>query len=247
MKYMGSKARVAKQILPILLRGREDKPFVDLFVGGCNIADKVDGEVIACDNNKYLIALYKGLQSGLVGTTDIPKELYDEARRQYNNDLSFGFSDFEIGWIGYMASANGRFYEGGYSGISKTKIGTERNYIKESISGILKQRENIRHISFHCCNYTELNIPIAATVYADPPYQGTKQYATSKGFDYIRFWEYMRVLAHSGRKVFISEYDAPNDFLCIWEKSVKSSLSANGISGGNKESVERLFTLIVDL
>jgi DNA adenine methylase len=33
----------------------------------------------------------------------------------------------------------------------------------------------------------------------------------------------------------------PNDFECIWEKELKSSLSANGKSGGNKNSVEKLF------
>ena len=32
-----------------------------------------------------------------------------------------------------------------------------------------------------------------------------------------------------------------NDFICIWEKEVKSSLSANGKSGGNKNSIEKLF------
>ena len=35
----------------------------------------------------------------------------------------------------------------------------------------------------------------------------------------------------------------PSDFICIWEKEVKSSLSANGKIGGSKNSVEKLFTL----
>jgi DNA adenine methylase len=41
-----------------------------------------------------------------------------------------------IGWIGWMGSANGRFFDGGYSGKSNTKIGTVRDYIKEAISNI---------------------------------------------------------------------------------------------------------------
>ncbi|PJC56904.1 hypothetical protein CO024_00620, partial [Candidatus Gracilibacteria bacterium CG_4_9_14_0_2_um_filter_38_7] len=44
-----------------------------------------------------------------------------------------------------------------------------------------------------------------------------------------------------GHSVFVSEYSAPDDFECVWEKKVKSSLSANGVCGGNKGSVERLF------
>jgi DNA adenine methylase len=44
-----------------------------------------------------------------------------------------------------------------------------------------------------------------------------------------------------GHKVYVSEYSAPSDFKCVWEKETKSSLSANGIIGGSKLSVERLF------
>jgi DNA adenine methylase len=43
--------------------------------------------------------------------------------------------------------------------------------------------------------------------------------------------------------VFVSEYNAPNDFVCLWAKEAKSSLSANGKIGGSKISVERLFKL----
>ena len=46
-----------------------------------------------------------------------------------------------------------------------------------------------------------------------------------------------------GHIVFISEYTMPDDFKCVWSQEVKSSLSANGVSGGNKTSVEKLFTL----
>lgn len=41
--------------------------------------------------------------------------------------------------------------------------------------------------------------------------------------------------------VFVSEYNAPADFECVWQKEAKSSLSANGKIGGNKVSVEKLF------
>ena len=64
-----------------------------------------------------------------------------DARNYYvsttGNDANTG--DFMIGWIGWMGSANGRFFDGGYSGKSNTKIGTVRDYIKEAISNIEKQ------------------------------------------------------------------------------------------------------------
>ena len=50
-------------------------------------------------------------------------------------------------------------------------------------------------------------------------------------------------MSDKGHKVFVSEYSAPDDFECVWEKQTKSSLSANGVSGGSKASTEKLFTV----
>ena len=60
IKYMGSKRRIAKDILPIILKARkEGQYFYDLFVGGGNLLEKVDGNRVANDNNEYLIELFK--------------------------------------------------------------------------------------------------------------------------------------------------------------------------------------------
>lgn len=242
MKYMGSKNRIAKELLVILLRDRKDGQwYVEPFVGGANVIDKVDGLRLGADNNKYLIALYKGLQEGLSFKTEITKELYSLARNQYNTNLGT-FSDFEIGYIGYMGSANGRFYEGGYSGKSNTKIGTVRDYIAESIKGINKQLPKLLDIRFECCSYYDLVIPDNSIIYCDPPYQNTKAYATSRDFDSDLFWGWCRDKTKQGHTVFISEYQAPEDFTCVWQKEVKSSISANSVTGGSVKTVERLFT-----
>ena len=50
-------------------------------------------------------------------------------------------------------------------------------------------------------------------------------------------------MSNKGHKVFVSEYSAPDDFECVWEKQAKSSLSANGVIGGSKTSTEKLFTI----
>ena len=44
MKYMGSKQRIAKDIVPIMQKCIDEnniERFVDLFCGGCNIIDKI--------------------------------------------------------------------------------------------------------------------------------------------------------------------------------------------------------------
>ena len=243
MKYMGSKNRIAKHILPIILKNRkENQYYVEPFVGGANMIDKVSGLRIGADINKYLISMFQGLQEDRELIFDIPKTLYDKCRSEYNNKTTNNFDLFTIAWIGYMGSANGRFYEGGYSGVSRTKIGTERNYIKESINNILKQKTLLKDIKFIQSSYENLQIPNNSIIYCDIPYISTKQYSFSKDFDYDKFWQWCREKAKQGHQIFISEYNAPDDFECLWQQEVKSSLSANGIAGGNKVSVEKLFT-----
>ena len=58
MKYLGSKNRIAKNILPIMIKNRKDGQFwVEPFVGGANMIDKVSGNRIGSDSNEYVIAL----------------------------------------------------------------------------------------------------------------------------------------------------------------------------------------------
>ena len=85
MKYMGSKARFAKEILPIILKDRKhNQLFIDLFCGGCSICQEVKGNVLANDKNKYLIAMFKGLQENRNRPCIITKDLYNVARDVYN-------------------------------------------------------------------------------------------------------------------------------------------------------------------
>ena len=244
---MGSKNRFAKELLPIILKDRKENQFyVEPFSGGMNLIDKVKGNRIANDNNKYLIAMWKGIQKGIRYPNEIDKNLYSLARDVFNGketrfEHTMNMTNDLVGWIGFMGSANGRFFEGGYSGKSNTKVGTVRDYISESIRNLEKQIPNLKDVNFKCGDYTKLDLPINSIVYCDIPYRGTKQYSTSKGFDYTRFYEWARAKSKEGHKVFVSEYKAPKDFKCVWEKETKSSLSANAKSGGNKLSTEKLF------
>lgn len=239
---MGSKARIAKHILPIILKDRcVDQWYVEPFVGGANTIAKVDGNRIGADANKYLIAMFNGLQDDYFREFDQSKAHYDLVRAEYNNGTNLNFTDFYIGYVGFMASANGRFFDGGYSGKSKTKIGTVRNYIDESVRGMEKHIPKLEGIDFVSSSYVDLQVPASSIIYCDIPYLGAKEYAFSGGFDHTRFWNWARLMVSMGHQVFISEYQAPDDFVCIWHQEVKSSLSANGKSGKSKLSVEKLF------
>lgn len=163
---------------------------------------------------------------------EISKELYSKARTEFNNGTNHEFDDFMIGWIGWMASFNGRFFDGGYSG----KHGN-RDYIKEQIKNTEKQIPLLDGAEFYSFDYDKLIYPNDSIIYCDIPYKDTKQYSTSKNFDYNKFWKWCRDMTVKGHAVFVSEYNAPNDFKCIWSKEVTNSMHITNTS----KPTERLF------
>ena len=234
MKYMGSKARIAKHILPIMLKEAEKQgitTWVEPFVGGANMIDKVPSsfERIGCDYNKYLIDMFKELQQGWIPDY-FTKEDYTYIRE--NKDIS----PHTTGWIGFNCSYSGKWF-GGYAGKVETKQGL-RDYQDEAKRNTLKQMKNLIDVDFLNCSYEDLN-PVNCIIYCDPPYANTTEYK-DKWFDHDKFYEWCREQAKRNI-VFVSEYNAPDDFECVWQQEVKSSLSANGVAGGSKVSVEKLF------
>jgi len=230
MKYMGSKNRIAKYILPIMLKDRKDgQCWVEPFVGGANIIDKVDGKRIGSDFNEYNICLFRGIQDGFIPPDVVSENEYKEAR------LSKEVTPL-ISFIGYGCSYSGKWFGGFARG--NTSKGVARNYCLESKNNILKQKKGIENIDFIHCSYQDLIIPSNSIIYCDPPYEGTTSYKDK--FSHTEFWQWCRNKAKEGHTVFISEYNAPDDFKCVWEKEVNSSLTKDT---GSKKATEKLFTI----
>lgn len=248
MKYMGSKSRIAKHIVPIIqnyINENNIEKYVEPFVGGANIIDKIQcKEKYGFDKNKYLIALLKKVQSEEELYEEVPKELYDKARNAFNSGDTSEFEDWEIGNIGFIASFNGRWFDGGYAktGYEKTKNGMRlRNYYQEAKNNILTQAQNLKGIKFSASDYKEfIELPhdSGMVIYCDPPYQGTKQYLNALTFDYNEFWQTVREWSKHNI-VLISEQNAPSDFECIWEQEVSRSIKATD----KKKATEKLFIL----
>ena len=76
MIYTGSKRRIAKEIIPIMTKNRGERTWVEPFVGGANLIDKIDGRRIGADSNEYLIALLRKLQTGWLPPTEISEQEY---------------------------------------------------------------------------------------------------------------------------------------------------------------------------
>ena len=115
MKFMGSKNRFAKEILPIILKDRkENQWYVEPFCGGCNLIDKVNGNRIANDINFYLIKMWIKLQEGWIPKKDISREEYNRIR-----DNKDDYDPWFVGYVGFNCSYSGKWF-GGYAGKTKT-------------------------------------------------------------------------------------------------------------------------------
>lgn len=239
---MGSKSRIAKDIVPIIQKyidGNETDKYYEPFVGGANIIDKIkSSHKFASDLNPYLIALLSHVQHGGELYDSVSKELYDKARLALKSGNTSEFEDWQIGNIGFLASYNGRWFDGGFAKptYEKSKTGVRyRDYYKESATNLLKQAPDLNGIVFKTCDYKELH-PQKSVIYCDPPYIGTKHYANAQNFDYEKFWGKMDEWSKDNI-VIVSEQSAPKDWLCIWEGSVTRSIKAKD----KKVVVERLF------
>lgn len=240
MKYMGSKARLSKNLAPII-QSYIDKNnvefYIEPFVGGANMIDKIKCENrIGYDKSKELIALLNHAKESTDYPEDIPKNIYDSVRTSFNkNDNTY--SDTYRGIVGYLASCKGRFFDGGYSGTRIGKDGKVRNYYDEAKRNLLKQSPDLKDITFiHVNTYSDIDVPSGCVVYCDPPYKNTKQYGTSKNFNHDEFWQWVRELSNKCI-VLVSELQAPNDFKCIWQQDLKIAMN----NDTSKVNTEKLF------
>ena len=83
-------------------------------------------------------------------------------------------------------------------------------------------------------DYMDVPIPCQALIYCDIPYYSTNC-GKYKGFDHNRFYKW----AMEQENIYISEYDMPDDFICVAkaEKTVLSAANSNSI-----KTDEKIFT-----
>lgn len=77
-------------------------------------------------------------------------------------------------------------------------------------------------------------------IYCDIPYKGTTKYKTET-FPYEKFYEWCKEMSIHNT-VLISEYNMPDDFKCIWEKELKTSLGSGVNKDSDRNRIERLYT-----
>ncbi len=105
----------------------------------------------------------------------------------------------------------------------------------------LERLENLENLERYNTDYRNVVLPDNSIVYCDPPYANTNRYGLNgSGFDNEAFWEWAR---HCIQPVFISEYEAPKDFVCIAEIPTTSKIAAKT----SKRAIEKIFIRASDL
>ena len=239
MKYMGSKSRIKKYIVPILQKiidYNSIEVYIEPFVGGANIIDFVRcNNKIGGDNSEPLIELLKYVRDGGILPDEVSKELYDDVRS--NKDTN-KYEKWFVGAIGFLASYNGRYFDGGYAKTIMSKSGSIRNYYDEAKRNILQQAKDLQGIKFKYGEYTQFSDVKNTLIYCDIPYKDKKQYGTSKNFDYKAFWKWAEEMSKNNI-VIVSEEQAPENFKCIWEQEVTRTQDNNK----RIKATEKLFIL----
>jgi DNA adenine methylase len=224
---MGGKSRIAKDISAIINDyTKGELPFVSLFCGSCAIESNVNSPYKICnDKHEYLIAMWKALQNGYELPDNITKEQYQNIKANLDRDKALS------GFVGFGCSFGGKWW-GGYA-----KDNTGTNYAAQSKRAVLKELDGIRDAYMFSDDYKNIPFHNFSVVYLDPPYTNTTGYSTD-AIDYNDFWEWCRNASKS-HIVLISEEQAPEDFIPIWQKSFTRTLDRN--KNNQPQKIEKLF------
>jgi DNA adenine methylase len=232
MKYQGSKLRIGKEILSII-KPIPNETWVEPMVGGCGMIRHVSSvKKIAYDANVYVIELWKAIQDGWIPPKSISREQWyhiKENKEEYEPRL--------VGYAGIAGSYGGCWFAA-YSGPNSTG----RDYLLESYNSVLKLAPLIKDVEFRQSTYESIEFDSKSVIYLDPPYKGTRSYYNGHKVNHDEFYQWCREKTVEGHRVFISEYEAPEDFVCVWQKDKKCMMSAESYS---KNTSEKLFTYSV--
>lgn len=209
---------------------RPGQTWVEPFVGGANVIDKVTGPRMGFDSNPYLIALYKALQSGWEPPEEVNKDLYQDIKRNKES-----YPEELVGFVGHGCSYMGKWFG------SHARSKARDNQAASTKRVLIKQLPLIKDVLFNTSNYINLNLPDNCLIYCDPPYKGTYCDYFTRKFDHDQFWDWCRLMKQKGHTVFVSEFSAPSGVECVAE--IPRKWNVNTKQHRTLTSTERLYKI----
>jgi len=226
MKYLGGKNKIGKYIANILKEVKPDEVngYMEPFCGSLGVLVHMTGDykkVYASDTHSDLIALWKVVQKDqFTAPKKVTEEYYNIVKGKKSPNPLKAF-------VGFGLSFGGRYF-GGYA--QKYTNGKKEDYLSAATNSMRKIKPLIKEVKFRCVSYSSLK-PKKKLIYCDPPYKSKKfpvKYRKNKKyydeFDTDKFWNTMRRWSKDNF-VFVSETQAPSDFVCIWKKKRYRSIS----------------------
>ena len=230
MQYFGGKHRISRD-LALFIQYFVTDYYVEPFCGACHVGLKIEApNKIFADVNEDLILMYNSLLDGWIPPLSVSKEEYDALRK-----TAPGLTPLRA-FAGFGCSFAGKFF-GGYARCSRGDdyAGNARNSLLRDYAG------NARNSLYLCSDYRSVPYPEGSLVYCDPPYAGTTKYYGTPPFSHDYFWQFCRELSATCT-VLVSEYSAPDDFTCIWEKATRTEIRTG--RGEREPRVEKLFAYV---
>lgn len=209
--YQGGKQQIGKQLhqamtdIETLMYPNKKLQYFEPFMGFCGVlkhfASEYDRKCYATDLNPDIVAMWRAIQNGWKPD--------GRCSRQKWNRLKESKPTPERTLYGHCCSFGGQFFNYYLS---------NRDYAKSASKSVQKIASCLDNVSIHnAASYSKFN-PKNRLVYCDPPYANNKQQnGYFQRFDHDKFWKTMRRWSKNNL-VFVSEYEAPDDFICIWEK-----------------------------
>lgn len=225
MRYMGGKFKIASELAGIINAHTPGRVYIEPFMGACHVLVKiVAAKRIAYDAHCELVSMWQRAIAGWLPPVSVSRDEYQLAM-----DGHFDDAPHLKAFILFGASYGAR-YRGGYAGDGA------RNYALVSRRAVMEYASRLGDVDMACRSFFNLSVPSGAVVYCDPPYQGTVGYLGVEKFNHDDFWESIRQWVKNDNLVFVSEYQAPDDFVSIWKKSQYNTIDQK-LSIKNEENL----------
>lgn len=230
MRYAGGKNKFATKLANVIGSG---DLLIEPFIGGgamtAALAPSFD-VVHAYDIHPDLVLMWRALLDGWIPPDNVTKEEFLSLRYAHSSALR--------GFVGFACSFGGVWF----SGYSIDLRSGRQNYALEAKKLLMKKIKRMRNVIVDMEDYRNLVVPPGAVVYADPPYYKAVNYRNPlqpEGFNNTEFWQVATKWSEKAT-VFVSEFDAPDDWLLVWEEERNRSMRNTDVYR-SESMVERLY------
>jgi site-specific DNA-adenine methylase len=216
MQYVGGKQKSGGSVIAKFLNGLGLRTISEPFCGGLSVTYRLNfAKIHASDACESLIRMYQMYMQGWRPPLSLSREQWQELKRIQDS------TDPLTAFAGFGCSHSGAYF-GSYAEKCKR---TGDNYVSSAFAAAVSLEnkfKKLKNVTFTHCHYEHASD--ADCLYCDPPYAGTKGYPAVGPFDSEKFWQWAR---HRSSKtpVFVSEMQAPSDFVPVLTLSVQNRIS----------------------